>query len=91
VRVSSSLRPEVGLCLGEDFHVVVRVRAEALAERHEVLVHHAQGSEPHVAAIVVRGEGEGVVGVEPAEIGVAALIGGSERDHDRQASGPWIS
>jgi ribosomal protein S5 len=49
------------------------VRREALAAVHRVVVQHAQGPEAHVPPVVVVGEREGVVGVEPAVVGVAAV------------------
>ena len=59
--------------VGEDLHVAVGVRAEALPGGDAVLVDHAQRAEAHVARVVVVREGEGVAAVEPAEFGVSAI------------------
>lgn len=56
--------------VGEDFGVAVRVRREAGAGRHAVFVEHAQGAELLELRGVVLREGEGVVAVEPAVVGV---------------------
>ena len=64
----------------EYLSVAVRVRREPGEWRHAVFVEDAQGAEIRVAWVVVGGEGEGVVGVEPAVIGVAARAGGVEGD-----------
>jgi hypothetical protein len=42
--------------IGQDFHVAMRMGAEALAGRDAVLVQDAQSAEPHVAGVVVLGE-----------------------------------
>ncbi|MNT22915.1 hypothetical protein D3C72_1583170 [compost metagenome] len=65
----------------DDLHVRVAVGAEALAGRDAVLVDHPQHREAHVGGIVVVGEREGVVGVEPAVIGMAALVAGAKGQH----------
>ena len=67
---------------GEDFHVVVRVLAEALAGRNVILIDNAECAEAHVGGVVITVEGEGMPGVEPAVIGVAALDGGTKFNHD---------
>ena len=55
----------------------VRVRAKARAAFYAVFVDHAEGTERFVGRVVVGGEGEGVEGVEPAVVGVAAVVPGS--------------
>ena len=57
------------------------VRAEALPGRDAVVVDDAQGAEAHVRGVVVVGERERVVRVEPAVVGVAALGGGAKGHH----------
>src|SRR5205823_9212134 len=59
--------------IGDDLHVAVAVRAEAATGLHAVLVDDAQHPVAHVLRVVVIGEGEAVVRVEPAVLGVAAL------------------
>src|SRR2546421_594112 len=51
--------------VGHDLHVAVRVPAEAVARLYPVVIDDAQRPEPHLLRVVVVGEGEGVVGVEP--------------------------
>src|SRR5205085_9449506 len=63
--------------------VAVAVRAEAAARLHPVLVDHPQRPEAHVGRVVVVGEGEGVVGVQPAVVGVAAVVCLSYPNHRR--------
>lgn len=64
------MRELAGEDVGEDFGVAVRVRREAGAGRHAVFVEHAQGAELLELRGVVLREGEGVVAVEPAVVGV---------------------
>ena len=59
-----------------------RVRAEAAARGDVVLVDDAQGAEAHVRRIVVVREREGVARVEPAVVGVPALVASSHGVHD---------
>ena len=42
--------------IGDDFHVAVAVRAEALPRLDLVVVDHPQRAEPHLARILVIGE-----------------------------------
>ena len=55
----------------DDFHVVVRVHPEAPAARHHVVVEYPQRAEVHPLGILVIGETEGMVRIEPAVVGVA--------------------
>ena len=76
--------------VGEDFSVAVRVGGEAGESGDAVFVQDAEGTERCVLGGVVLGEGECVVGVEPAVVGVAAVCaaargdfcGGGEGGHD---------
>jgi hypothetical protein len=61
----------------------VAVGREALAGGDAVLVDDAQGAEAHVPRVVIIGEREGVVGVEPAVVGVATFVGASD-EHGRE-------
>src|SRR5262245_38808159 len=67
--------------VADDLHVPVAVRGKAAAGLHAVLVDHAQRAEAHVARVVVLAERERARGVEPAEIEMAAVGGGTARDH----------
>lgn len=71
-----------------DEEFAVRVRAEACAALDAVFVYHAQGAEGLVLWGVVGGEGEGVEGVEPAVVGVAAEVPGSFLD--AEVGGWWF-
>ena len=53
---------------------------------HAVLVDHAQRPEPHVLRVVVVGERERVIRVEPAVVGVAALGAAAQFDHGHVSS-----
>src|ERR1019366_5523884 len=67
--------------VGDDLHVPVGMRPETAAARNAIVVDHAQGTEAHVAGIVVVGKRETKTGVEPAVVGVAAFVSRSEDDH----------
>src|SRR6266571_6811648 len=67
--------------IADDFHVAVAVRAEAGTGLHPVLVDHAQHAVAHVARIVIIGEREAVVRIEPAVIGMAAFAAAAQLDH----------
>ena len=67
--------------VGENFHVLMAVRAESLSRADAVFVDDAQGAEAHVPGIVIGREGKGMGGVQPAVIGVAALVAVANRDH----------
>jgi len=67
--------------VGDNFHVPVRMHPEAHLGRDPVLVDYAQRAEMRVLGIVVVGKAEGVVGVEPAMVGVAPFVGFSNLDH----------
>jgi len=60
--------------IGDDFHVAVRMRRETFARRHTILVDDAQRGKAHVPRVVIIGEGKRMPGVEPAVIGVAAVL-----------------
>lgn len=57
----------------EDFGIAVRVCGKAGLGRDAVFVQDAQGAEGLEGWVLVLGEGEGMVGVKPAVIGVAAV------------------
>ena len=67
--------------VGENFHVLMAVRAESPAGADAVFVDDAQRAEAHVFRVIVGREGKGVGRVEPAVIGVAALVAVANRDH----------
>jgi hypothetical protein len=67
--------------VGDDLHVAVPVGGEAAAGANGVVVDHPQGPEAHVLWVVVVGEGERVVRVEPAVVGVPAVFCFAEGQH----------
>ena len=67
--------------VADDLHVAVAVGAEARARLHAVLVDHAQRAELDVLGIEVIGEREAVLRLEPAVVGVAALVAASDLVH----------
>jgi hypothetical protein len=67
--------------VADDLHVAVAVRAEALPGRDPVLVDHAQRAEAHVRRVVVAGERERVVRLQPAVVGEAALVAAAQGQH----------
>src|SRR5690606_12347102 len=74
--------------VGDVLHVLVAVRAEAAARLHAVLVDHAQDAEAHRVRVVPVGEGEGVPGVEPAVVGVAAVFAALDLDRGHGSGAP---
>lgn len=58
----------------EDLKVAMRMRGEAVLRRHAVFIQHTQRAEFLVLCVLVAGECEGVVCVQPAVICVAALV-----------------
>jgi hypothetical protein len=71
---------------GHDLHVAVRVATEPLSRLHAILVDHPQVAEAHPLRIVIVGEREGVKALEPAMLGMAAVVGLAQCDHDRSIS-----
>ena len=69
--------------VADDLHVAVAVRAEAAARSDPVLVDDAQVAEAHVARIVVVGEREAVLALQPAVIGVAPFGRFAQGDHSK--------
>ena len=67
--------------VADDLHVAVPVRAEAGAGGDGVVVEDAQVAEAHVRRVVVVGEREAVVAVEPAVVGVAAVLRLADGEH----------
>src|ERR1700687_3677978 len=68
--------------VGDDFHVAVRVHREAAATGHAIVVHDAQGAKLHMLWVIVIGKGKGEMSVQPAVVGVAALVAFANVDHD---------
>ena len=68
--------------IGQDLHVAMAVRSEPLAGRDAILVEHAQHAEAHEVRILIAAEGECGVGVQPPEVGAAAVFAPANRDHE---------
>lgn len=66
--------------VAEDLGVAVGVRGEAGLGGHSVFVEDAEGAKGHGCGVVEVGEGEGVVGIEPAMIGVPTSGGAARGD-----------
>ena len=67
--------------VGDDLHIAVCVRSEAPAGSHAVIIQHPQRAKSHVFGIVIIRERKRVIRVEPAMVGVAALIRRAEGKH----------
>src|SRR5262245_3823520 len=63
----------------------MRVRGKALGWLNDVLVDDPKRTESHPLRVIVIGERERVVGVEPAVIEVASLGGFADRYHNRNS------
>lgn len=74
--------------VGPDEEFAVGVRAESCASLDAVFVYDAKGAEGLVLGGVVGGEGEGVEGVEPAVVGVAAEVPGPPLN--AEVGGGWF-
>jgi len=68
-----AVREFAGEHVADDFHLAVAVSAEARTRLDPILVYHAQRPELHVLRIEVICKCEGMAGLEPAVICVAAL------------------
>ena len=66
--------------VAEDLGVTVGVRREAGLGGDTVFVQDAEGAERHGCGIVVVCEGEGVVGIEPAMVGMTTGGGAAGGD-----------
>src|SRR3954471_11893782 len=65
---------------GDDLHVPVRMGLEAEARRHDVVVVHQQQPVVLVVVVVVGAEGEGVLAVQPPDLGAEPLVGSADVD-----------
>src|SRR3954469_6498211 len=65
---------------GDDLHVPVRVGLEPEARRHDVVVVHQQQPVVLVVVVVVVTEREGVLAVQPADLGAEPLVGAADVD-----------
>ncbi len=68
--------------VGDDLHVGVRMRREAGVGGDLVVVPDAKRAPAHALGIVVVGEGEVVLGLQPAVVGAAEARKGTFLNHD---------
>lgn len=76
--------------IGDDFHIPMPVRAEALAGPDAVLIDDPQRPETHMRRVVIIGERKTMPAVEPIESGMASLFGGTADDHRSFSRLEWI-
>src|SRR5882724_11497200 len=69
--------------IGDNFHIAMRVIGEAAAARDAIIVHHAQSAKLFVFRVVIVRERKGKAGVEPAVVGVAAVVALANGNHRR--------
>ena len=62
--------------VGDDLHVGVRVRRKAGVRRDLVVVPDPQRAPAHPLGVVIVGEGEMMLGLQPAVVGAAELVEG---------------
>src|SRR5215472_10517813 len=74
--------------VSDDFHVAVRMHRKAAPSGDAVVVHYTQGAEVHMFRVVVIGKRKGEMRVQPAVVGVAALVALENADHDWP---PWYA
>ena len=67
--------------IGHDLHVAMRVRRESAATGYAVVIHYAQGAKLYVFRIVIISERKSEAGIEPAVIGMAAVVALANVDH----------
>ncbi len=62
-----------GNYVGKDLRVLVGMSGETTAWFNDIVIHHDQGMKTAVLRIVIIGEGEGKIGMQPAMISVSPL------------------
>src|SRR5208282_5942385 len=67
--------------IGDDLHVGVRVRWKPGVGRDRVVIPHSQRAPAHALGVMVVGEREMVLGVEPTVVRTAQAFEGSAFDH----------
>ena len=72
-----------GAHVGDDFHVIVRVRRKAAVRRDHIIVPHPQGPPLATRRIVVSAEREVVMGIQPTVIGGADGAERAKFDHGK--------
>ena len=74
--------------IAENFHIAMGMGRESCTGSDLILIDHPQAAEPHVRWIVIIGEAEAVIGIQPTVVRVASFGGatngktGSVRFHD---------
>jgi len=75
------VRDRPGADIGDDFHVLVRVRRKAGLGRNRIVVPHLQRAPLGPLRLVIAGEGKVVMRVKPAVVGGAKRSKGAKFDH----------
>src|SRR5262249_38319463 len=69
--------------IGDDLHVGMGMRRETAVGRDRVVVPDPERAPAHASGVIIIGEGEMVLGIQPAMVLAAERIEGSDVDHDR--------
>ena len=67
--------------VGDDFHVRMRMWRETCVRLDGVVVPHAHCAPAHAVRIIIAGEREVMLGIEPAMVCAAELVEGSNVNH----------
>ena len=67
--------------VGDDLHVGMGMGGKAGVGRDLVVVPHPQRAMAHIAGIIMAAEREVMLGLQPAVVGAAEFVEGSEFDH----------
>jgi hypothetical protein len=70
--------------VGHDLHIAVGMRSEASARCDTIVVEHPKDTEAHVLRIVVIGEREREVRIQPATIRMSAVFSLSDRNQAKR-------
>src|SRR5579863_877238 len=65
----------------QDFHVAMGVRTEAPSSRDAIVIDDSQRAETHVRRIMIAGKGEGVITVDPSQVGMPPIGTSANYDH----------
>jgi len=66
----------------------MRMRAESLPSIDAILIDNAQGAKSHVRGVIVTSERKCVMAIEPAVVGVSAILSASKSEHAAAYRGP---
>ena len=63
---------------GNNFHVVVRVSTKAHSGSNNIVVENPQEAKMHLFRVVEMGKTKGVVGIQPAVVGMSTFVGSNK-------------